>query len=132
MSTFKNDYIVGTSNENRILEIITKFFNDDIVKSNNIYCKYDFKGTEYLYELKTRNNTYNKYPTTLIPLDKLITNKIIFLFDFQDGLYYIKYDKLLFDSFETKKYVRNIRSDYNDKVKDYVFIPIEKLTRIML
>jgi uncharacterized protein YeeX (DUF496 family) len=81
--------------------------------------------------LKTRNNKYNKYPTTLLPLDKIISNNMIFLFSFQDGLYYIKYDKILFHTFEIKKYVRNIRNDYNDKLKDYLFIPIEKLIKIL-
>ena len=128
--SFKKDYSFGLGKENEILPIITTFFDRDIKKSKNNFDKYDFEDDKYKYELKSRNNEYNKYPTTIICNDKVITDKLIFLFNFTDGLYYIKYSKSKFDNFEKKLFVRNKRQDYNDLEKMYIYIPIEKLKKI--
>jgi len=132
MASFKNDYEMGTKNEDKVLIQINSFFNDNIVKSTSKISKYDYKGDEYYYELKTRNNNYKTYPTTLIPYNKIMTNKKqIFLFDFKDGLYYIEYNPDVFNDFELKYFVRNQRIDYNDIMSMYYYIPIEKLKKIL-
>jgi len=132
MASFKNDYEMGTKNEDKVLIQINSFFNDNIVKSSSKFSKYDYKGDEYYYELKTRNNNYKTYPTTLIPYNKIMTNKKqIFLFDFKDGLYYIEYTPDVFNEFELKHFVRNQRIDYNDIMSMYYYIPIEKLKKIV-
>jgi hypothetical protein len=132
MASFKNDYEMGTKNEDKVLIQINSFFNDNIVKSSSKFSKYDYKGDEYYYELKTRNNNYKTYPTTLIPYNKIMTNKKqIFLFDFKDGLYYIEYTPDVFNEFELKHFVRNQRIDYNDIMSMYYYIPIEKLKKIL-
>jgi hypothetical protein len=132
MASFKNDYEMGTKNEDKVLIHINSYFNDNIVKSTSKISKYDYKGDEYYYELKTRNNNYKTYPTTLIPYNKIMTNKKqIFLFDFKDGLYYIEYTPDVFNEFELKHFVRNQRIDYNDIMSMYYYIPIEKLKKIV-
>lgn len=132
MASFKNDYEMGTKNEDKVLIQINSFFNDNIVKSSSKFSKYDYKGDEYYYELKTRNNNYKTYPTTLIPYNKIMTNKKqIFLFDFKDGLYYIEYTPDVFNEFELKHFVRNQRIDYNDIMSMYYYIPIEHLKKIV-
>jgi len=132
MASFKNDYEMGTKNEDKVLIQINSYFNDNIVKSTSKISKYDYKGDEYYYELKTRNNNYKTYPTTLIPYNKIMTNKKqIFLFDFKDGLYYIEYNPDVFNDFELKYFVRNQRIDYNDIMSMYYYIPIEKLKKIV-
>jgi hypothetical protein len=128
--SFKKDYETGILGEVKILSIINEHFNRSIKKSDGTYCKYDFIDDKYKYELKTRNNYYNTYPTTIIAVDKLVSDKLIFLFNFKDGLYYIKYKKIIFDTFEKKMFVRNKRDDYKDIEKEYFFIPIEKLKKI--
>jgi len=131
MSSFKNDYSFGTKNEDVVLIKIEKHFNDNIKKSSSVVSRYDFKGDTYYYELKTRNNQYKTYPTTLIPYNKIMENKKqIFLFDFLDGLYYIEYDKDVFNKFELNEFVRKPRIDYKDKKSLYYFIPIECLIKI--
>jgi len=131
MSSFKNDYSFGTKNEDVVLIKIEKHFNDNIKKSSSAVSRYDFKGDTYYYELKTRNNKYKTYPTTLIPYNKIMEDKKqIFLFDFIDGLYYIEYDKDVFSKFELNEFVRKQRIDYNDKKSLYYFIPIEYLIKI--
>jgi len=131
MATFKNDYLVGKTQELTVLEQINKFFEDDIKQSNDKYCSYDFIGTKYIYELKSRNNLMNAYPTTIIGGDKIIDDrKQIFLFKFLDGLYYIKKNNKLFKTFVKEDFVRNKRSDFIDMKKQYIFIPVDKLTKI--
>lgn len=67
----------------------------NVLVSTTKYAKYDFKGstTGTLYELKTRNLNHNAYPTTIIAEDKIISgHKQIFIFRFNNGIYFIKYD----------------------------------------
>lgn len=131
MATFKKDYQDGKEGELRVLPIITNYFKKDISLTSKKTDVYDFKDTEgTVYELKTRNNKHNAYPTTIIGINKIQNNKCILLFDFSDGLYYIKYDKTLFDTFERNMFVRNKRLDFRDTAKEYLFIPIDKLTLI--
>lgn len=127
--SFIRDYKTGLNGEKEIINIINNYFNRIINKTTEKYCRYDFYDNKYKYELKTRNNTYNTYPTTIIAVDKVVDNKLIFLFNFTDSIYYIKYNKELFDTFEKKMFVRQ-RADFNDIEKEYFFIPIEKLTLI--
>lgn len=130
MNSFKLDYKFGKSKEDEILSIIKNQFKEDIVKSENLFERYDYKSDTHYYELKSRNNKYEAYPTTLIEKGKVIAKNLIFLFNFTNGLYYIKYDKNEFDTFECKQYVRNKRIDYKDIPKLYYFIPIKNLIKI--
>lgn len=130
--SYKQDYEFGKLNENKILSTLRKFFNDDtIMQTTNKYNKYDFKSlkTNRKIELKSRQNFYNTFPTTIIPADKL-DNDVTLVFSFRDGDYYIDYDPALFNTFDSKLFVRDKRSDYNDRPMDYVYIPIEHLKRI--
>jgi hypothetical protein len=129
MSFFK-DYQFGICKEFEILPLISNYFKSNIVRSSEKFNKFDFYDDNCKYELKSRNNYYDTYPTTLIAVDKVINDDIIFLFKFMDGLYYIKYESSLFKTFEKKPFVRNQRTDYKDIEKEYFFIPIEKLTKI--
>jgi hypothetical protein len=130
--SYKQDYEFGKLNENKILSTLRKFFNDDtIMQTTNKYNKYDFKSlkTNRKIELKSRQNFYNTFPTTIIPSDKLC-HDVTLVFSFRDGDYYIDYDPVLFNTFESKLFVRNSRSDCIDRPNDYIYIPIEHLKRI--
>ena len=128
MNIRENDLIFGLKQEEEIINIINNKFNDNIKKCNNKFSKYDFIGSKYCYELKSRRNNYRTYPTTIIAEDK-IENKIIFLFKFIDGLYYIKYRPHIFNDFEKKQFRRTDRGSC-DLQKNYIYIPIEKLKLI--
>lgn len=131
MRSFQEDYKFGINSEDKILPIINEYFNDNIQKSTSTYCKNDYYGDKYIYELKSRTNKYAAYPTTLLGYNKRPDNKEqYFIFAFSDGLYHIKYSADLFDTFEKKPFCRNQRSDYNDQPQMYYFIPIDKLTRM--
>jgi len=132
MSSFKKDYSFGIKNEDKVLKQLNDYFEDGLIsKAKDKFSKYDFEGNLFIYELKSRNNNYNAYPTTLIPADKIIKGKNqIFLFDFKDGLFYIHYTKKEFKQFKLEEFCRNKRTDYNDKKNLYYFIPIENLIKI--
>jgi hypothetical protein len=131
MRSFQEDYSFGIKNEDKILPIINGYFKDNIKKSTSTMSKNDYYGDKYIYELKSRTNKYDAYPTTLLGYNKRPDDKKQhFLFSFSDGLYTIEYSQELFSTFETKPFCRNQRSDYNDKPMLYYFIPINKLTKI--
>lgn len=130
--TFKKDYVFGKNEEDDKFDLIKKVFGNDLKKTNN-FCKYDFFNDKYIIELKSRNNNYNKFATTLLPADKILKNieqKQIFIFNFTDGLYYIEYDENKFNNYPNEKFVRNKRNDFNDLYKPYYYIPINDLIKI--
>jgi hypothetical protein len=131
--TLEEDLNFGKNSEKEVLPIIKDFFKDDINFVKYEFSTYDFQGKKNKYELKTRQNYFNSFDTTIISQSKILYNRwknVIYLFRYIDGLYYIKYDKNLFDTFEIKPYKRNEREDYEDKIKPYCFIPIKNLTKI--
>jgi len=132
-SSFRNDLEKGEEAEKVVLPIIRKYFNRSIDKTKEKYCKYDFEDDIYRYELKSRNNKKDKFETTIIATDKIIKDKkLIFLFKFLDGLYYIEYNDWEFSNFGRNQFCREKRYGYNDKPKEYIFIPVNMLKKIEL
>jgi hypothetical protein len=128
---FKRDYEFGIKSQIDVFPILSTFFGGNITPTTNKMDPWDFVGDDNVYELKSRCVTYSKYPTTIVGLDKIkdIAKKIVFLFKFTDGLYYIRYDKALFDTFTVEAF-RRYRVGVNDKEKAYIYIPTEHLKRI--
>ena len=131
MRTFLEDYAFGIEQEDQILPLINKHFNDDIVKSPCKNSKNDYKGTKYFYEVKSRKNKYDAFPTTIIGVNKVFTDNQIFIFNFLDGIYYIHYDEKLFETFEKKPFKRNARCGMVDKEQLYYFIPCVRLIKLL-
>jgi hypothetical protein len=125
MVNFEESYILGSKEENRVLPIIKEFFNKDIQRFEDRYSKYDYFDNECVYELKTRFNSHDKYPTTLITMNKLTEDKkLILLFNFRDCLTYIEYDKERFSKYSTKMFSRaKIEGD----MKEHIYIDIYDL-----
>jgi len=126
-SAFSTDYNFGKNNESNILPIITNFFKRDIKTSTNQFSIYDFYDNKYKYELKTRRNNKNTYPTILISFDKIQPNTIL-LFNFIDGLYYIECNND-FEKYE-KKYFQRARPGHNDVNKLVIHIPTKDIKLI--
>ena len=129
MAAFLEDYNFGVSEENKNLHKIKQYFNNDnIVSVDDRYSRYDYTDGINYYELKSRRCNYNKFPTTIIGQDKILNNSI-FIFNFQDGMYYIKYDKEVFKKFNVNYFNREREGVY-DKRKPYIFIPIKELIKM--
>lgn len=126
MVLYPNDYKIGTDEEANLLPCIRSFFNKDIKRSVNPTAKHDYSDGVNNYELKSRKNCYNQYPTTYIQADKLVGDEPLYLiFNFTDGVYYILYNEEKF-----KNYSRSVVSRLGyDKIHN-VDIPIGDLTFI--
>ena len=130
--SFRQDYSFGKKQEDLLLIKINNYFKDNIKPVVKQMESFDYEGDHTIYELKSRTNKYSAYNTTLLGYNKIIDNKKkqVFLFSFIDGLYYINYNEEEFSNYEKKLFVRNSRIDYNDVPKLYIFIPVDKLTKI--
>lgn len=128
MSRKQIDLQTGLSGENQILPIINKKFGTTFSRTGK-YCTYDFESNNVRVELKTRNNSSNKYPTTLFGANKIedIDNdyEYYFVFKFTDKIMYIQYDEELFRTFSSGRGGRNDRG--REEYKQYYFIPISEL-----
>ena len=88
---FETDYIFGSAEEERLLPILSKYFELELeLTSRTARFDYvDFKKKVYI-ELKSRKNTKEKYPTTIITESKFLVGKqlidegwrIIYVFNF--------------------------------------------------
>lgn len=127
MVNFEGDYYFGEEQQQLIKPILEAKFG--MLKSNDRYSKYDFENESYYIEVKTRKNSYNTYPTTLLTSNKITKTdrSLIFIFNFTDGIYYIEYDEKIFNCFEKKLFSR-INKKFD--MKDYYYIPIDMLKKI--
>ena len=123
------DINYGVKNEDEIFKILKNKFKD-LKKSENKYSHFDFYNDSNLIELKTRRNSKNAYPTTMIGMNKinffLNSNDTCYaFFSFTDGLYYI----VINDDIIKKCNINNGgRCDrgYIENNK-YLFIPVDLL-----
>lgn len=128
------DIKFGLGNELQTIDLLKQYFKDsELKKTEQQYCPYDFYSTSKRIELKTRKNSSTKYKTTMIGHNKIkpahmYDGEYYFVFKFTDGLFYIKYNKELFERFEMQVGGRNDRGIVENDV--YIMIPIKYLTEI--
>jgi hypothetical protein len=128
MVNFENSYLFGADQEKKVLPIVNEYFDRDIQPFKNRYSKYDFFDDEYVYELKSRCNCKNKFPTTMITMNKLVDDKkLILLFNFEDCLTYIEYDKSKFAKYKTQQFSR---AQIEEDMKEHIYIDINDLIEI--
>ena len=106
------DITMGLTNEARLImklkhTFCPKYGEADLVKTEDKYAKWDWEGTTNgtHFEMKSRRNTKFYYPTTILPVHKVVeTDKPqIFIFHFSDKTCYIEYDPEVFSKFQKKK-----------------------------
>ena len=121
---FTYRYNKGKEAESAVLPIIIDYFKRDIKPTTDKLDRFDFTCSKYKYELKSRNNIFNKYPTTMIAVDKLEAN-VILLFKFTDDkLAFIEYNEEQFNNYKVELFTKY-------KIpKKHIYIPINDLTII--
>jgi hypothetical protein len=132
-----DDLLFGAASENRNISTLSAYFNADL-KHNGVHAVLDWSDSAktIFAELKTRRIKHDAYPTTLIGLNKVqqCTNpntEYWFCYSYEDGLYTIKYDKALFDTFRVEQsYQRFKRADSNDNPSAVVHIPVKLLMKV--
>jgi hypothetical protein len=137
LQTKENDLSFGTSNEVPVLDKIQTFFGKKFIRQGGYSIMDYVDETKTIYvELKTRRITHNRYTTGMVGLNKIEFCKdpnveYYFCFCYTDGLFYIKYNKDLFDTFERNlDYYRGERADCVNSAQSIVYIPINYLNKI--
>lgn len=126
------DLAFGLPKEEGVIRTLGKYFNESIEKAKNQYSRYDASSETTKYEIKSRRNTYSAFPTTIIPVDKTESvkdSRLVFVFNFSNGLYYIVYDKEQFAKYEIKD-IRAFRKNGIQTLKPHYMINIEDLIAI--
>jgi hypothetical protein len=129
------DLRFGIKSEMSLRENIEKIVGDSLTINGGMSVfDYSNKTNTVYAELKTRRITHDRYDTAIIGKNKIDYCKpgvdYYFVFSYVDGLYYIKYDKALFDTFEVNdNYVRGERADCYNPVQTVVMIPTRLLVK---
>jgi hypothetical protein len=128
--SLKDDVEYGNKAE---IEVIRRgYFGEDILKNKFRFSTYDARSEESNtnYEIKARRCDKNNYPTTIIPYSKILkkkkNEKLIFVFQFTDGLYFIEYNQKLFDTFAMEG-ITYYREGIEPKSVKHVCIPVDLL-----
>jgi hypothetical protein len=133
--TVEKDVEFGSKKEMEHLEIMRDIFCKKLKRANNKWFVFDYSCENCYVELKSRRCNHDKYPDTMIGLNKINycsqTNRpVYFAFNFEDGLYYWKYNKEDIDNgFVTIR--KGGRTDRGiDETKDYAYIKTEILKKV--
>lgn len=124
---FEKDYLFGEQQENLLLPILQNKFDINL-KLTDRYYLFDLVSNKYNIEIKSRKFNYDKYPTTLIPKNKCIIEddkQTIFIVNFLDRIYYIEYNKELFNKFKVVLFSRQQQDKYD---LEYYFINLTYFT----
>ena len=130
--SLKRDLDFGIASEDNLFSKIKGVYGDDVCKTSQ-YCKCDYESETVMIELKTRRNSYNAYPTTMVPASKITYmldsgKKSFCLFYFTDGLYAIEIDNYIIREFDLREGGRYDRG--RPELNSYYFIPIGLLTKL--
>ena len=137
MATRQEDRLFGGASEDANHSKIEEFTGTKL-NINKGYATMDYidQAKTVFVELKTRRVRHNAYPTTIVGVNKISfckdeSKKYYFVFSFLDGLYGIKYDKELFNTFACDgNYFRKAREDCPNVQQSVIHIPVSKLTKI--
>jgi hypothetical protein len=120
------------------LEILQLYLDTKLERKGG-YAVFDFENPSktVFVELKSRRIKHDTYDTAIIGLNKIAFCELVsdveywIAFCYTDGVYIIKYDKELFDTFDVRRdYVRGVRNDVLNKPQTVALIPINLLTKI--
>jgi len=121
----------GFFEEGRMKSIIEKWHKTIVNKCEDNFV-FDYYNDVAFYEIKSRNCTFDRYPTTMVGKNKidfantLPDRKFYFIFCFKDGDYIYEYDKNNKLYFELGGRCDRGRDEY----KQYCYIPIRYLEKI--
>jgi hypothetical protein len=130
----KKDRTFGGGKEDENLTLIRTAIDANLQKNSNLFYVIDFTSKDCYIELKSRRCEKNKYPDTMIGVNKIVfaeksEKPTYFCFSFTDGLYYWKYDKE--EVKDAVSYRDGGRLDRGkDEIKEYAYIKCEYLKKI--
>lgn len=117
----------------KIKELLDTKYSTDFKRTKD-FSIFDLRDevTKTFAEVKKRNNTKDKYPTTMVGENKFLKAKeyydkgykILFCFEFTDGIYYYQYCD---EKLEVK--IGGRRDRNRPEFKNYVYIDVNKLVK---
>ncbi len=122
--TILTDYRYGMKKECETLKVLQEKFGSDLTKTVGQFNRFDFISSNCLIELKSRRCGVNTYPDTMVGLNKLTyarkhtDKKVIFCFNFNEGLYYHIFNQE--KEYSIREGGRNDRG--RAEIKSYFFI----------
>ena len=133
MGKAEDDLSFGLANEIEVRAVLRGLFGGELKKLANKYSCCDFYSNKILVELKSRRIKKDKYQTCFIGLNKIEwfakqKKECYISYLYEDGLYYIKYDADLFDTFAITS--DDINKDGIIKTTLNVKIPTKLLIKI--
>jgi len=134
LKRLSNDIEYGKKREPPVIKRLEGFFKETITQAQDQFSSFDASSTTTKYEIKTRRNRYSQYPTTMIGVNKIreydiSLGRLVFVFHFTDGLYYIEYTPIAFEKYDIQN-VRAVRGRGLTTETPHFFIPIEDLIHI--
>ena len=129
MVNWENSYKYGERKEEALLPVLQDYFGKEIIRSKGgRFAKYDYSDEKFNYELKSRTNKMEQYPTTMITKNKVegsdADKDLILLFNFTDKLAYIQYEAEQFEQYTTESFSR-LGASWDEK--PHLYIPVEHL-----
>ena len=137
MATQAADLLFGRGSEWNNKTTLETYLNTNL-RALGTYDVFDFTNTNntVYVELKSRRIRHDAYPTAIIGANKVDwctdpSKTYWFAYAYADGIYIIKYDKELFDTYQRiDEYQRGTRPDCANNPKRVVLIPHQHLTRV--
>jgi hypothetical protein len=133
--SLSNDLKFGMEKEEEVYLLLRHNWKDEVnilntkVRFRNEYHKYDFESDGgSIWEVKSRRNKKNTYPTTIIPFHKSMEREkpYYFVFNFTDKCCYIEFTEEKFKTFKTRM-IRCYREGASSAPILHYEIPIELL-----
>jgi hypothetical protein len=136
MRTKTADLAFGLQSEHNNKATLEGFFGCGLKKTGQ-YDPMDYtdEAQTIFIEMKTRRIPHDQYPTALIGKNKVdfcekSAASCYFVYVYSDGMFYCKYDKALFDTFECADYERGWREGGIQPKQLFYFIPHQHLTSL--
>lgn len=137
MATQVADLAFGGISEARNMGLLERHLSVPLTRQGH-WDVFDYanEGKTVYVELKTRRIAHDRYPTAIIGRNKVDwcvdpTKQYWFAYCYTDGIYVIKYNKELFDTFQRDdNYTRGERADCPNNAQRVVYIPTGLLTPI--
>jgi len=135
----QDDLLFGGASEKRNINILSTFFGTLLNKTPATHV-FDFtdEAKTIFVELKTRRVNHDQYHTAIIGKNKVDfcnnpNTRYYFVYQYNDGLYYIEYNKELFDTFDVEtNYYRSPRRGCLNHAQTIVHIPHTSLKPISM
>ncbi len=132
MYTLNEDLELGLIAEAKLLPYLQEHFGKNLYKESDPRCRWDYRNDTHYFELKSRRCSKNRYPTTMLAVNKVRHPNTIFLFNFTNGVYFIEYNEEIFNTFGRNFFRRESNTDHTNRLQEYFYIPVGYLKPLCL